>query len=563
MENKVIAMNTINIYQILPRIATNKGERNIPNGTIEENGCGKLNYFTDVFFKSVKDMGFTHVWFTGIIEHATKTNYDKIIGSHPGIVKGKAGSPYAIRDYYDIDPDLAENVENRMTEFEKLIKRTHQSELKLIIDFVPNHVARQYHSDTKPRGIKDLGENDNKNCTFSPENNFYYFPNQPLRPQFDTKGYEEQPAKASGNDQFSPFPSISDWYETIKLNYGIDYFNSRISHFDPIPDTWKKMINILIYWAQKGIDGFRCDMAEMVPVEFWQYAIPIVKEKSKRPNIIFIAEVYNPTQYRNYIINGHFDYLYDKVGLYDTLRAITMDQASASCITNCWQNLNDIQSHMLNFLENHDEQRIASDFFAGYAQKIYPALIVSMTLTNSPFMVYNGQELGEKGMDSEGFSGRDGKTTIFDYWSVDKLHRWMDNGNFDEKKLTNEEKNIREFYKRLLKIRIRENSLNKGSMYDLMWINYDNNNFDTNHQYAFFRQHGDDLLLIAVNFHNLPVKININITAHALEFLNLPDNKVMNCIDLLTKEKYKITLSSQVPIKIVMEKYNGIILKLK
>lgn len=337
------------------------------NGDLRTNGCGKMDDFTKQALHAIKKMGATHIWYTGIIAHATQTDYTAygIPKDHPAVVKGKAGSPYAIKDYYDVDPDLAVRPEKRMEEFAALVERTHESGLKMIIDFVPNHVARQYHSLAKPAGTKDLGENDDKTQAFSPNNNFYYIPGQALGGDlnlYDAEAgrYEEMPAKATGNNRFDATPNVNDWYETVKLNYGVDYIGNTGCHFDPIPDTWHKMKDILLFWAARGIDGFRCDMAEMVPCEFWGWAIPQVK--AVYPNLIFIAEVYNPNEYRNYIFNGHFDYLYDKVGLYDALRAVTCGYASATSITSCWQSVNDIWSHMLNFLENHDEQRIASDF---------------------------------------------------------------------------------------------------------------------------------------------------------------------------------------------------------
>ncbi|MEG1547086.1 MAG: alpha-amylase family glycosyl hydrolase, partial [Bacteroides sp.] len=233
----------------------------------------------------IKKLGITHIWYTGIIEHATQTDYTKqgIVSDHPAVVKGKAGSPYAIKDYYDVDPDLAAKVSNRMKEFEELVERTHRSGMKMIIDFVPNHVARQYHSDVKPKGVEDLGQTDEVEQSFSPYNNFYYIPQHQLEGQFDmqagaAKPYHEYPAKATGNNRFDAYPCVNDWYETVKLNYGIDYLNGGSNHFDPMPSTWIKMTDILLFWASKGIDGFRCDMAEMVPVEFWAWAIPQVKK---------------------------------------------------------------------------------------------------------------------------------------------------------------------------------------------------------------------------------------------------------------------------------------------
>ena len=424
------------IYQVFTRLFGNNNNHCINNGSITENGCGKMADFTAKALGEIKKLGATHIWYTGIIEHATQTDYRRynIRPDHPAIVKGKAGSPYAIKDYYDVDPDLAKDVPERMREFENLVQRTHRSGLKVIIDFVPNHVARQYHSDMQPDGTSQLGANDDTDYAFSPYNNFYYIPQSELHGQFDMKGaaaepYKEFPAKATGNNRFDAYPNINDWYETVKLNYGVDYQNGGTCHFNPIPDTWNKMLDILMFWAEKHIDGFRCDMAEMVPVEFWEWAIPQVK--AKYPALLFIAEVYNPKEYGNYLFRGKFDYLYDKVGLYDTLRAIVCGNESATAITRAWQSLGGIEKRMLNFLENHDEQRIASDFFASNPRKAIPALIVSACMNVNPMMIYFGQEFGELGMDSEGFSGRDGRTTIFDYWSVDTIRRWRNGGKFD------------------------------------------------------------------------------------------------------------------------------------
>ena len=366
------------IYQMLPRLFSNTCEHCTPNGSIEQNGCGKLNDISTRAIKSIADLGATHIWYTGIIEHATKTDYSAygIKRDNPFIVKGKAGSPYAIKDYYDIDPDLAVDVPNRMSEFEALVERTHACGLKVIIDFVPNHVARQYHSDAAPCGIEDFGASDNTGMFFNPNNNFYYI-GEHFSPTFDIgtgdDAYREFPAKASGNDCFNAHPGICDWYETVKLNYGIDPSNGSF-HFEPMPDTWRKMLDILLFWAAKGIDAFRCDMAHMVPVEFWAWAIRAVK--SRHPHIKFIAELYDVGIYRDYILRGGFDYLYDKVNLYDTLRAICCNNAPACQITHCWQTVDGIGNHMLNFLENHDEQRFASAHYAGDPWRAIPAFVV-------------------------------------------------------------------------------------------------------------------------------------------------------------------------------------------
>ena len=550
------------IYQVFTRLFGNKTVSLQVNGNIQENGCGKMADFTAKALNEIKNLGATHIWYTGIIEHATQTDYSSygILPDHPAVVKGKAGSPYAIKDYYDVDPDLAVKVEYRMKEFENLVNRTHKAGLKMIIDFVPNHVARQYHSDQKPEGVEDLGARDNKGMGFDPQNNFYYIPNEPLHLDnlnVSPKDYLENPAKATGNDVFSAWPGQNDWYETIKLNYGVDYCNGRTCCFDPIPDTWKKMLDILCFWATKGIDGFRCDMAEMVPVEFWGWAIPQVK--ALHPSIIFIAEVYNPAEYRNYIHKGHFDYLYDKVGLYDTLRAVSCGYTSAGNITSCWQQVNDIQAHMLNFLENHDEQRIASDFFAGNARKGKAPLLVSACMRSNPMMIYFGQEFGEKGMDQEGFSGRDGRTTIFDYWSVDTIRRWR-KGSLSMKYMTTEEKELYDFYQKVLTLCNKEKALSEGDFYDLMYVQAPHH-FDVYNCYAFLRRYKNTLLLVVANFSNSKQNLSVCIPAHVFEFYEI--KPLEGCIgkELISGNKEKINILPDAHINLEIPAYGGCIWK--
>lgn len=558
-ENKLI------IYQVFTRLFGNNNNHCINNGSITENGCGKMADFTAKALGEIKKLGATHIWYTGIIEHATQTDYRRynIRPDHPAIVKGKAGSPYAIKDYYDVDPDLAKDVPERMREFENLVQRTHRSGLKVIIDFVPNHVARQYHSDMQPDGTSQLGANDDTDYAFSPYNNFYYIPQSELHGQFDMKGaaaepYKEFPAKATGNNRFDAYPNINDWYETVKLNYGVDYVNGRTLHFDPVPNTWAKMLNILLFWAEKGIDGFRCDMAEMVPVEFWNWVIPKVKQAY---DVCFIAEVYNPAEYRNYIWNGHFDYLYDKVGLYDTVRAVMCNQAPASNISGCWQSLEGIQHNMLNFLENHDEQRIASYFFAGDPRPGIPGMIVLAMMNTNPVMIYSGQELGEPGMDDEGFSGRDGRTTIFDYWSLASLRNWINEGAFDGGKLTAEQRQLREVYAKILNISKSERVITEGVFYDLMYANLSNPYFNSHRQFVFMRKYQNEVLLVVVNFDKAEQTVRIQIPDEAFKALDFGDNKAAVQTDLMTGENCISTLTAAWPYQVVIPAYSGRLLK--
>ncbi len=473
-EDKII------VYQIMTRLFGNQNTNNQDYGTIEENGVGKFNDVNIAALTQLKKLGCTHIWYTGVIEHAVLNDYTQfgISLDNANVVKGRAGSPYAIKDYYDVNPDLALDVDRRMEEFEDLIDRTHQQGLKVLIDFVPNHVARAYGSVSKPEGIEDLGEGDDTSVSFSPNNDYYYLPGEEFKvpPAYDPLGpdnafptervkYVERPAKATGNNIFKASPSIDDWFETVKLNYGVDYVNGKKKYFDPIPSSWLKLHDILDFWTRKGIDGFRCDFVQFTPVEFWSWVIP--KIKSNNPEILFIAEIYIPEVYTDYLKIGHFDYLYDKVQLYDTLRNILQGSASPEAITQVQQALADIDRHMIRFLENHDEQRIASPFFADDANKARPAMLVTAALGSGPVLIYFGQEVGEPGAGKEGFQSDDGRTTIFDYWGVPEHQKWMNAGKFDGMLLSPNQRDLRTFYSNLLNACNQYEALFRGKFMDL------------------------------------------------------------------------------------------------
>ncbi|MET3503403.1 glycosidase [Mucilaginibacter rubeus] len=539
------------IYQLLPRLFGNTNTINKTNGSIEENGVGKLNDINDKALQEIKKMGFTYVWYTGVIEHATMTDYSQfgIKADDPDIVKGRAGSPYAIKDYYDIDPDLAVDVHNRIGEYEALIKRTHNNGLKVLMDLVPNHVARTYASDVKPAGVRDFGEDDDKSKGFSPKNDFYYIPGQAFvvpsgynpggdefnSPLKDGK-FDENPAKATGNDVFSAAPSINDWFETMKLNYGVDYMDHRRGYFDPIPPLWNKVYNILHYWSEKGVDGFRCDMVEMVPIEFWGWVIP--KLKAEHPGLVFIGEAYDKGKYNDYIYKGKFDYLYDKVGLYDAIKRITRDERNSSTweINAVWNHdSKGIDEHMLRFMENHDEQRIASNDFAGNPWLAVPGMIVTATLNTGPVMVYFGQEVGEPAIGSEGFSGNDGRTSIFDYWGVPEYQKWVNNHEYDGAQLSADQLKLRGFYHNLLNAVHNSEALKSGAFYELMMANERQPGFDTR-LYIYARYTNNQRILVITNFNRSERKLTVKLPDDLLTKLNQSGHKQFT--DLLSGAKF-------------------------
>lgn len=538
------------IYQVFPRTFTNYNETRRRNGSREENGCGKFNEITAKALQAIRDLGATHVWYTGVIRHATAER------NNPTITKGKAGSPYAITDYYDVDPDLAVDETKRMAEFESLIRRTHKAGLKVVMDFIPNHVDREYKSLCKPKGVRDLGETDNPSWAFSPLNNFYYLPGEDFSPQFECN-YKESPARATGNDCFSAHPNENDWYETVKLNYGVHYMGGGEKQFQPIPNTWYKMQDILHYWGRKGVDVFRVDMAEMVPVEFFEWVIASIR--TFFPNIQFMGECYQPALYRRYLEAG-FDYLYDKVGMYDYLRGVTSKNWPAEGITQRWQAVEEIQDKMVYFLENHDEQRIASGFFCGSGHCAEPAMTVAATLGTNPVLIYAGQELGETGMDVEGFSGMDGRTTIFDYWGIRSLQAWANHGKFDGKGLSEDQKDLREFYQRLLTVARDNKAVSEGKMYDLEYAQGEN--FNKHEQYAYLRKQDEEVLLFVMNFDDREVEVDVRIPEEAFAYLEQPEWVQASAVDLLTGNKYKqMSLCPTETIHLTLPAWKSVILR--
>lgn len=555
------------IYQAMVRLFGNTNLTRQFDGTIQQNGCGKMSDFNGNALRSIKQLGCNYIWYTGLLQQASATDYSQYgIPTHnPQVLKGKAGSPYAISDYYSVCCDLANDPAQRMSEFDDLVNRTHEVGLRLLIDFVPNHVARHYESVSKPEGVEDLGASDNTGHQFNPQNNFYYC-GEPLHldnvnPVASDQPYTESPAKVSGNDVFNAWPSRNDWYETVKLNYGIDYCGGGHNCFDPIPDTWRKMVDILKFWCSKGVDGFRCDMVFMVPVDFWHWAIPQVKEQY--PKVIFIGEIYDPAIYHSYIQYGGFDYLYDKVGLYDTLRGIVECRESASAITRCWQSLEGIQEHMLNFLENHDEQRIASDFFAGDPHKAYPALAVSLLMNTNPFMLYFGQEFGERGMDQEGFSGRDGRTTIFDYWALESMQQWIGKDHsYRKARIHKAESEIREYYLTMLNL-AQQNLFSRGLFYDLTYCNYDNPQFDIHRQFAFLRSFGREVALVVANFDADEKQLKVNVPVQAWEYVGIKGNRKRHFQNMLTGEWWFEEHDLTQPMSIKTPGYGAVVIRLQ
>ena len=565
------------VYQVFTRLFGNTNTTNKPWGTIEENGVGKFSDFDDKALKSIKELGASYIWYTGVPHHAVINDYTAygIDLDDPDVVKGRAGSPYAVKDYYDVNPDLADDPAMRLEEFEALIERTHDNGMKVIIDIVPNHVARAYKSLNKPEGISDFGESDDTSVEYARDNNFYYVVGESFEVPVAENGYQvlggephpladgkfsETPAKWTGNGARAPQPGFHDWYETVKVNYGVKpdgsydferlpegYASKTVSEHaafwkgKSVPDSWLKFEQIVHYWLDKGVDGFRYDMAEMVPVEFWSYLNSSIK--AKNPNAFLLAEVYNPSLYREYLQLGKMDYLYDKVEFYDSLKLLMQGKGDAQALEDIQSSLADIELHMLHFLENHDEQRIASPDFAGSAKKGLPAMVVSALISRSPTMLYFGQDVGEDGSEETGF-GDPTRTTIFDYAGVPAHQRWMNGGNFDGGQSTTEEKALRAYYERVMQISA-EHPTMLGKYQSLHSFNVKSSENYSERQFSFARYNDTKALVVVSNFtdqklQDLAIKLPIKLITE----WELNEGE-LSAVDLLNGFEYTLAVGKK------------------
>ena len=531
------------IYQLMVRHFGNIREGGVLNGTIEENGCGKFGDINDAALSSLREMGFTHLWLTGVLEHASLTAYPKRPADDPLIVKGHAGSPYAIRDHFDVSPDYAKEPAKRLEEFRALVGRCREHGFETLIDFVPNHVARSYQSDVRPE--LSFGVGDDLNCSFERNNNFYYLGGQeggqgpPLRlPAAEGEMiYEPErvTGRVTGNNARSWAPTSDDWYETVKLNYGHDYTTGGdTSHLpgidaapDEVPDTWRKMDEVLSYWQEFGIGGFRADMAHMVPMEFWRWAIARARARGPEGKAFFLAEAYDGDPAKLWhgnvleaLLESGFDSVYDGESS-ELMQQIYEGPKWANDLDElAWRG--PLFQNALRYAENHDEVRIASPYrWGGHGMKVGRA--VSAILFGSargPLMVYSGQEVGEPAVGASGFSGDDGRTSIFDYGTVPELTKWVNGHCYDGGDLSAEQCELRAWYGQVLTL-FTEPAFTRGDFLPLNPSNRDNPAFGrigeesaSGHWlYAFLRIDPEtrQAFLVVVNLHGTEVMRDLRV----------------------------------------------------
>lgn len=390
---------------------------------------GKMSGWDGPSFAYLKTLGVDYVWYTGIPRHSTGKDF----------VKGDPGCPYSITDWMDVNPYLADVPDDRLAEFDALVARTHAAGLKCILDFIPNHVARDYRGGIRHHNWCD-----------------------------------------------------GDWTDTFKINWDD-------------PRTLETCVRVLQFWAARGADGFRFDMAELVPAS--QLRELISRVRAKYPELLMVAEVYIKDNYRMFLDYVGFDLLYDKSGSYDILRNIVCCGGSARQLTWNWQWLGEMQPKMLNFLENHDEQRIASREFAGSAGRCYSALAFSALYNNASFMLYFGQEVGEDA--SEGDCGR---TSIFNWCDpahVRRLNAHIGAGT----PLPEEDAAVLSRYREILSY-AKLPAFSCGKTWDLCYCQ--DTQFDRDGCFAFLRYDSASAYVVLCNFTAVPREMEIRIPREPL-----------------------------------------------
>jgi glycosidase len=583
----------IRIYQLFPRLFGNLNERRKPNGTIHENGVGKFADINAEALRSLRNLGFTHIWLTGILRQLSATSYPEIgqEADDPDLLKGLAGSPYAIKDCFDVCADYALDPAQRLVELQAMIRRIHNHGLRVLIDFIPNHVARSYDSRVRPD--LNFGAADDRTKFFDPRNNFFYVhgsggvrlpswkEGRPISATCQILGTcdgrfdgESNFARVTGNNVASAEPKLHDWYETVKLNYGFNFMdNSRAypcgsgPHL-PIPDTWMKMDGVLAHWQRMQIDGFRCDMAHMVPAEFWAWAIS--RARGRDPQTLFIAEAYDNdpmkvpgadpllcalNDHKGHVmfdlLNAGFTAVYDDPS-YKRVKAIYDGLAWANDL-DATRPHDFIFQNSLRYAENHDEVRLASrDHWGNVGMNVgRPVAAILYALSRGPILLYSGQEVGEPATGSEGFGGDDGRTTIFDYWSMPELVKWVSEHRYDAAGLSDEQKNLRAFYGRLLRT-ANAPAFCDGEFFPLNAANIDNPAFGripgesaSGHWvYAFLRYDPDSKqrILVVANLHRSELlrDVRIRVPSEGLQFLSVPSLADATARDLLSPDEARL-----------------------
>jgi len=524
------------IYQALPRLFGNTNETRKPNGTLAENGCGKFADFDRRALAELRDFGVTHLWLTGVVEQASGTAYPNRPADPPDILKGTAGSPYAITDYFDVCPDYALEPERRLDEFKGLLGRCREHGIKVVIDLVPNHVARSYASSVRPD--LSFGDDDDPSVFFSRDNHFFYVqPGQaeggpPLRLPTAGKpgctgrfGPETDFVRVTGNNAITFSPGEGDWYETVKLNYGHDFTVGRDTAHLPgagaspaeVPDTWRRMDEVLAHWQRLGVAGFRVDMAHMVPMEFWRWALPRARERD--PEVYVFGEAYDNDPSKlvegnvlDALLNAGFDAVYDDpvydicLGLYDDFAGGLKWANDLDALTFTGERFH----RSLRYAENHDEVRLAAPKeWGGLGLAVgRPVSAVMFGMGRGPVMIYHGQEVGEPAAGAEGFGGDDGRTSIFDYGAMPEFQKWVNGGKYDGGRLSADQRELRDWYSDLLRV-VGEPAFTLGDFYGLNHANKENAAFGrvdgetvSGHWlYAFLRRHGEQAFLVVANFH--------------------------------------------------------------
>ena len=537
------------IYQLLVRTFGNANQSRVPGGSIEQNGCGKFADINDAALHSLQEMGFTHLWLTGVLEQASTTAYPHRPADHPQLVKGRAGSPYAVRDCFDVCPDYALDPEKRIEEFSQLLDRCHAHGFRVLIDFIPNHVARSYASDVRPD--LSFGITDDTSVFFARDNHFFYLQQHhpgggaplTLPSSHDGDRYQEWHGRVSGNNVVHWRPSIHDWYETVKLNYGHDFTTGRdTSHLpsaeatdDEVPSTWRMMDQVIRHWQDLGVDGFRVDMAHMVPMEFWRWLLH--RARARKGDVFFMAEAYDNDPAKltdahvlDALLAAGFDAVYDDP-VYDLLMGL-YDEGKWCNDLDAYTFTGDRFHRSLRYGENHDEVRFSHPReWGGVGMHVgRPVCATLFAMGRGPLMVYHGQEVGEEGRGPSGFADDNARTTIFDYWSLPSFDGWIQEGRYDGSSLTKEQSELRQWYGKLLHL-IAQPAFERGEYYGLNYANRDNPNFGrikgetvSGHWlFAFLRfiPSGGQVFLVVVNFH--PSKtmkhVIVRVPENAISFL--------------------------------------------